>query len=333
MTVLHQLLVTWAMNVLWQPMAIYAMACLACTAFARRRAHFQHRIWLAATVLGSTIPLATIWGLWGSQPTVTSNPSASIPPMLMNVIAAVVVPGVIFRLAAMIRNLHTTASLARDARPVCLIGVKPRGIEIRASWGENAQLGPFAVGFFRPIIVIPELFLLAEDGRAAQAAIAHELAHIERNDAWWLLASELFLTLLGFHPVSKAFRTKLSATREMACDERVVSRQIDSGDYAQALLEVARHTVRQTPVLYGMGAIGGCQLETRIRAIVALPPGGPRRLAPYQKAAALLWAVALTASMAWSARTLFLWMNPLPVLRRAVDSIPPPPPPPLPRPR
>ena len=101
------------------------------------------------------------------------------------------------------------------------------------------------------------------------------MAHIERRDAWWLVISEFFLTLLGFHPVSKMFRAELSATREMACDEQVVTR-LDAGDYAKALLEVARHTVRFSPVLYGIGAVGGCLLETRIRAIVALPTGGPR---------------------------------------------------------
>jgi len=325
MTVLHQLLLAWAMNALWQPMAVYAMAWIANRVCAKKPARFRHWIWLAAAALASLIPLATVWGLWGGQPSTSSG--TSLPPSFLNLVAALTLAGVGVRALAVARNLQMAARLSRDAHPVCLTGAHASRTDVRTSWGDDAQLGPLTVGFLKPVIIIPELLLLSTDQRAVKAALAHELAHIQRNDAWLLLTSELFLTLLGFHPVAKAFRSNLSATREMACDEQVVTNHLDAGDYAQALLEVARHTVRSSPVIYGMGAIGGCLLETRIRAIVSLPPGGPRRLPPYQKIAVILWAAALTASMAWSARTLFVWMNPLPVLRRAVDSIPPPPPP------
>jgi beta-lactamase regulating signal transducer with metallopeptidase domain len=71
------------------------------------------------------------------------------------------------------------------------------------------------------------------------SVVAHELAHVQRQDMLWHLVSEILLIPLAFHPLSYVLRNRLAETREMACDALVAERVLPATDYARTLLDVA----------------------------------------------------------------------------------------------
>jgi beta-lactamase regulating signal transducer with metallopeptidase domain len=104
------------------------------------------------------------------------------------------------------------------------------------------NVGPAAIGFFRPKIVVPR-WLLAADPDTRIAAIAHEREHIEKRDQ---LLATFGLVVLSAMPwnIALSFQfERLCLSIETDCDGRVVSSEvIDRRIYAGALLALWRRT-------------------------------------------------------------------------------------------
>src|SRR3982075_387221 len=77
---------------------------------------------------------------------------------------------------------------------------------------------PTAVGFLRPLIVIPSWALEELSPAELNAVLLHELAHLRRWDDWTNLAQKILRALLFFHPLLWCIGKGLSLEREMACD-------------------------------------------------------------------------------------------------------------------
>ncbi|WP_145450951.1 M56 family metallopeptidase [Gimesia panareensis] len=100
--------------------------------------------------------------------------------------------------------------------------------------------GPFAIGAFRPVIVLPRSLTeeLAPD--QLTIVIAHELAHIRRRD----LLIGWFETLVSiawwFHPALWWLRRSLRQTREDCCDDLLLAKQLAQPErYCETLIEAA----------------------------------------------------------------------------------------------
>jgi hypothetical protein len=79
------------------------------------------------------------------------------------------------------------------------------------------------------------------DRRQLEHVLLHELAHLQRRDAWWSLACLAVQVAYWFHPIAWLACRRLAVLRECACDE-AVARLLgaDASGYRRTLLELAR---------------------------------------------------------------------------------------------
>ena len=94
---------------------------------------------------------------------------------------------------------------------------------------------PVAIGYFKPIILLPLGTALGLPAPEIEMILAHELAHISRNDYWVNIGQSIVEILFFYHPavwwVSKVVRQE----REHCCDDKVLQLNGDSFVFAQAL--------------------------------------------------------------------------------------------------
>jgi beta-lactamase regulating signal transducer with metallopeptidase domain len=111
-----------------------------------------------------------------------------------------------------------------------------RRIEICVS--EKARV-PAAIGFIKPIIVIPAWALNELTPGELNTVVLHELAHLRRWDDWTNLAQKIVGAILFFHPAVWWIDRGLVREREMACDDFVLAATADHRGYAKCLVSVA----------------------------------------------------------------------------------------------
>ena len=103
-----------------------------------------------------------------------------------------------------------------------------------------------AVGFLRPIVLLPLSWTTELPLDVLEAVIAHELAHIRRWDAWVNLLQRLLETVLFYHPAVWWLSNRVRLEREMCCDERALATSGGRLSYAIALECVSqRYVTRQ----------------------------------------------------------------------------------------
>jgi beta-lactamase regulating signal transducer with metallopeptidase domain len=101
---------------------------------------------------------------------------------------------------------------------------------------------PTALGFFKPLVVIPSWALHELSGAELNAILIHELAHLRRFDDWTNLAQQILKALLFFHPAVWWIESHLALEREMACDDAVLASTGNPHGYAQCLVSIAEKT-------------------------------------------------------------------------------------------
>jgi beta-lactamase regulating signal transducer with metallopeptidase domain len=156
-----------------------------------------------------------------------------------------------------------------------------------------------AVGFWRPVVLLPLAWLTAFPPDVIESAIAHELAHIRRWDLWVSLFQRWAETLLFYHPAVWWVSRQVNLSREMCCDELAAAAIGDRLVYANALDLVARQRVASPPLLAAaMMGEPKMKLLSRVRYVLGLNPANERASAwPLGVAAALLPAAIWAASL------------------------------------
>lgn len=101
---------------------------------------------------------------------------------------------------------------------------------------------PTAIGFIKPLVVIPSWALHELSSAELNSILIHELAHLRRFDDWTNLAQQILKALLFFHPAVWWIETHLALEREMACDDAVLALTGNPHGYAQCLVSIAEKT-------------------------------------------------------------------------------------------
>ena len=102
-------------------------------------------------------------------------------------------------------------------------------------------LSPFCIGLFRPKVFLPARLLEIGDSDMIESIIAHELAHIKRNDDFWIKLQSALQILYFFHPVVWIANSRIHLARECICDALVLSKNKLSIDtYGKSLLAVLK---------------------------------------------------------------------------------------------
>jgi TonB family protein len=104
----------------------------------------------------------------------------------------------------------------------------------------GANPGPLTFGVFRKTILLPETANEWSVDRR-RLVLAHELAHVKRNDGFGQLLCQIVCTVHWFNPFVWYAVHRLGIERERACDDHVLVALGESApDYADHLVQIAR---------------------------------------------------------------------------------------------
>jgi beta-lactamase regulating signal transducer with metallopeptidase domain len=108
-----------------------------------------------------------------------------------------------------------------------------RPVTLAAS--ENVSV-PAALGFFKPMIVLPAWALRELPPDELNIILLHEFAHLRRWDDWTNLLQKVVRALFLFHPAVWWIDRRLALEREMACDDEVLAQTDNPRGYAKCLI-------------------------------------------------------------------------------------------------
>jgi len=121
---------------------------------------------------------------------------------------------------------------------------------------ESAVLDvPVALGLLKPAVLLPVSTLTGLSIRQIEALLAHELAHVRRNDYLVNLLQSAAETLFFFHPAVWWVSRRIRAERENCCDDLAVFATGDARVYAGALVDLEERRAGRTTL--ALAADGG----------------------------------------------------------------------------
>lgn len=138
----------------------------------------------------------------------------------------------------------------------------------------GAVEAPAAIGWLRPVILLPIAALANLSPSQVEAILAHELIHIGRHDYLVNVAQAVAETVLFFHPGVWWVSGQIRVEREHCCDDVAVHVCGDPVDYAAALAELEAWRTRGTTL--ALAATGG-SLTSRVRRVLNMPIGHEAR--------------------------------------------------------
>ena len=131
---------------------------------------------------------------------------------------------------------------------------------------------PMLMGFFRPVVFLPDESLSGEE---LTMVLKHELTHLRRRDLW-AKAGLLFMAAANwFNPAAWMLLRWAAFAQETACDERVTAggSPQDKIFYSETILRTIRHQARLHTAFTTAFYSGKKGMKRRISAIIA---GGSR---------------------------------------------------------
>ncbi len=127
---------------------------------------------------------------------------------------------------------------------------------------------PVVIGWLRPVILLPSSVLTGLTVRQLELILAHELAHIQRNDYLVNILQKIAETLLFYHPAVWWISSVIRQERENCCDDLAVALcEGDKLSYAKtlSLLDGLRPSTQ-----IALAASGGSLLK-RIQRLAGKP--------------------------------------------------------------
>ena len=167
-------------------------------------------------------------------------------------------------------DIHTVVRQTEERFP------SGRRIEVRVS---DSVRVPTAIGFFRPMVLIPGWAMNELGGEELKAVVLHELAHLRRWDDWSNLVQKILGAVLFFHPAVWWIGSRLSLEREMACDDLVLDVTDSPRAYAQCLVAMAEKSFLRRGLALAQAAVGRMrQTSLRVAQILDTKRAGSTRV-------------------------------------------------------
>ncbi|MFC2151113.1 M56 family metallopeptidase [Bacteroidota bacterium] len=160
---------------------------------------------------------------------------------------------------------------------------------------------PLVLGYFKPVVVIPIEMLTGMPSNQIEAIIAHELAHIRRNDYILNVLQTIIETVFFFHPAIWYISLQIRKERENSCDDMALTVCDGSLVYAKALVSVQELTLRKH---YSAVAFSGRKkhLLNRIKRMI-MKPKVKSNFTDKIIAAVIILSAVLTLSFTYAAKT------------------------------
>ncbi len=131
---------------------------------------------------------------------------------------------------------------------------------------------PMTLGTLKPLILFPVTAFTGLSTKEVEAIIAHELAHILRNDYLFNMVQSLIGILFFYHPAVWAISSRIRAERENCCDNLAVEAIGDKQCYIKtlALLQIRQAEGMQLSMAFSMGKGSVIQRIKRLQNEIAM---------------------------------------------------------------
>jgi beta-lactamase regulating signal transducer with metallopeptidase domain len=297
MSTIRELVFDWLFNASVE-IALFAILAAVLSPFiAKAKAKYQHCFYLAIFALCLVAPVFNTF--WQTRPTVvaqqqlmqgTERPdhqfwvwnghsqaheSIILVPGVKTALLAIWQVLCLYQLIHFSRGIYRVHRLRRDA-----LLISPSEIGMAGSWMNGLGIeppnrvvllestaidDPVTVGVFRPAIILPRKVVPALDEPDLTAILAHEYGHIRRKDFLVHLLCQFTALPVAWHPGIQYLMSKISQTRELACDDYAAVRLGTRIMYARTLLRLASLCLqRPRSNAIGLGIFDGDNLEDRI---------------------------------------------------------------------
>ena len=191
------------------------------------------------------------------------------------VVAGFYIASLLIGVTLLLLRLEKTRRIVRQRMPIApaLRGIidlqsNMRGIDTFLSRDVD---GPATVSWPKPMILLPAAFDRME-GKELAAVMAHEVAHVRRDDFLKNLIFEAISLPLCYHPAIPCLKKRIAECREAICDDVAAESTSGREAYALALLNVAQMTALPGRVRTELAlGIATTDLERRIMKLVQVP--------------------------------------------------------------
>jgi len=301
MSSFEDLLIAYLLNSLWQ-VPLLLLAALSAARLVRGSGPLaEHRVWAGALLCQAALPAFSLlpWDRlhiawpWQASPPAVAGANVAVqmgagtalgilrlPSALMTAIALVYVSAVVYFAARFAWRCARVARLTRNTEPLNL--TRDAAIS-RDRWSRRFGIGPVSihssaqifapitVGYFRKRVLIPAGMLARLSQPDAEKAIAHEFAHVRRNDFLKNLLYELLSLPVNYHPAFWVVRHRMTETREMVCDQ-MAAELSGNHHYAQSLLRLAALLLEGKPlgIPHALGVFDANTLERRLMKLTEI---------------------------------------------------------------
>jgi len=118
---------------------------------------------------------------------------------------------------------------------------------------------PVVIGYFKPVILLPFSAISHIPCDQVEAIIAHELAHIRRNDYLVNVFQSITEALFFYNPIIWIINYRIRKERENCCDDLAVSYSSGKLTYAKALA-----SIYEIPAKYGFPLLAVASKKYRL---------------------------------------------------------------------
>ncbi len=177
-------------------------------------------------------------------------------------------------------RLRSRATIVMDKQWRSRFGILTAKLNITKSieFRETTKiLTPMVIGALRPVVLIPVGLLSGFSVSQVEAILAHELAHIRRNDYLVNLLQSLTEVFFFFHPALWWISERVRIERENCCDDIAIKVSGDKLSLAHALVKVAEW--QSAPTMAMAFASKKPLLLQRVRRVLGVAPKPVRSFA------------------------------------------------------
>lgn len=336
MATVESWILSYFVNSLWQVPLLFVAALVAARVLRAAGPEVEHRVWVGALLLQSVLPacssadfawLKTLF-IWSSGTHSSGNAQVIVligkgtasgafqfPVTLLAAVAMAYCAVTFYFAARFTWRWSHLGSMRRESVPASLTGESSR------FWAQcsqrfairNAYLAtssrisaPVTMGISRKLLLIPDSIASRISEAEMQSVIAHEFAHMRRNDFLKNIFYELLSLPASYHPAVWLTRARVTESREIICD-RMATDLAGRIQYSRCLLRLASTIVDSAPARAGQ-AVGIFDTNTLERRLTMLAENRPE-IRGMHRLAAIAGCLVLGAATCASALALHMQVN------------------------
>ena len=265
-------ILSYLLNSLWQIPLLFAAGWVAARALRTVGSAAEHRVWVTVLLLQSLLPagsalpwewLRTLFVMGSADRAGEAHVSVvmgagtglgavHLPAEFLTTIAIAYGAVSAYFAARFVWRWRKLSLLRQEAVEVVLTGEaaldwaqcsKRFGIDEASIAASTQTFGPVTMGLARKLVLVPVSMAAGLPEADLRTVIAHEFAHMRRNDFLKNIIYELLSLPVSYHPLFWLTRERLMESREMVCDEMAAG-IAGRNEYARSLLRLASLLVK-----------------------------------------------------------------------------------------